>query len=347
MCDKGINVLSLFDGMGCARIALDRKNVKVNKYYSSEIDKYAIKVTDNNYPDMTQLGDITKCGEWNIPEKLDLVIAGFPCQSYSAAGNRLGLEDLRGQLLYYALGIIGFYRPKYFILENVKGILNKKFIPVIDLIYKELSSYGYSVQHDVIDSSKVSAQTRKRVYFTNFEITQPIDKNIFLKDIIEDGFVGKEEGIKIGAIRGRHKEDKIVQMLEIRKDDKSNTLTTVSKDNVVVSKNYIQMDFKGKGYKSQDQRCYFKNGKHGTLPAASWSSKVKVLLAEDETNIYYRKLTPLECCRLQTVPEDYFREHKGNPNNLKNIVSNSQILKMLGNGMTIDVILHLSNNTDL
>ncbi len=277
------------------------------------------------------------------------------------AGRQLGLEDIRGQLLYHLLEVIKFYRPKHFMLENVKGIQSKKFKPVIDLIYSELESVGYDVFHKCLNSALVSAQNRERVYFTNVPLTEPEDEGIVIADILEDGFCNRDKSYCIDA--NYHKGgdanqyfnksrrqlvfDKPIQINPSKEcggsqpsiqnriydvDGKCSTCNTfsVQKVGVIYTKNYIQMDFNGKGNKSQDQRCYFKEGKHGTLPSSSTSSKIKVLIAEDGTKIYYRNLTPLECERLQTIRK-----------NFTNHVSKTRRLSMIGNGWTIKMIKHI------
>ena len=120
-----MNILSCFDGISVGKVALDRLGIPIYKYYAFEIDKYAMKVSQNNHgPDIAYLGDIR---EWKVFDQLpknDLLLAGFPCQSHSIAGNRAGLDDVRGDLLYDLLDIIEYYKPKKFLLENVKGFLS-------------------------------------------------------------------------------------------------------------------------------------------------------------------------------------------------------------------------------
>ena len=342
-----MNVLSLFDGISCGRVALEKAGIMVDKYYSSEIDKYAIQVADKNYPCDTKnrLGDVTKINTNNLP-KIDLLIGGSPCQGFSFAGKQLNFEDIRSKLFFEYVNILNHikkFNPNVkFLLENVS--MKKE--------YRDVISNYLGVSPVVINSALVSAQNRKRLYWCNWKIGQPEDRGILLKDILEN----QEE--KIGAVRGRYLVDgkradtKIgstkgltVQRLEIRKDSKSNCLTTVQKDNNVIinvknfahifKKNYLQYDINGKGNGSQDQRAYYKENKHGTLSSSSGGSKCKVLLSNEKENIYIRKLTPIECERLQTVPDNY-TECDG--------VSKTQRYKMLGNGWTVDVIAHIFKN---
>ncbi|UYZ83177.1 DNA cytosine methyltransferase [Entomomonas sp. E2T0] len=189
-----INVLSLFDGISVGRLALDRAGISVKNYYASEIDKYAIKVSENNYPDIIRLGDINNWQQWNVDwSSIDLILAGSPCQSFSIAGKQLAFDDPRGKLFFVFVNILNhvkkFNQSVKFLLENVR--MKKEFIKVI-------SDY-LNVDQVVIDSALLSAQSRKRLYWCNWQITQPEDKGILLKDIIEHGFVDRDKSYCIDA----------------------------------------------------------------------------------------------------------------------------------------------------
>lgn len=185
-------VLSCFDGMSCGQIAFERAGIPIKKYYASEIDRYAIKVTQSNYPDTIQLGSITEWQSWNI-EKPDIIIGGSPCQGFSFAGKGLNFEDERSKLFFTFVDILKHFKPKYFLLENV--IMKKEHNDVISSILGEI--YPECVEQTElfrtgrlepieINSSLVSAQNRRRLYWTNIPgIKQPEDKGILLKDIIE------------------------------------------------------------------------------------------------------------------------------------------------------------------
>ena len=269
---KPINVLSTFDGISCGMVALKRAGIPINNYYAFEIDKYAIKISEKNYPEIVHLGDVKKWKGIELP-KIDLLLGGFPCQSHSIAGNRKGFDDPRGQLFFDMVDILNYYREinpdLKFLFENVSKI-TKDNLKVI--------SNSLGVEPVLINSSLVSAQNRKRLYWTNFsdDIEQPEDRHIYLKDILEGG---------TGAIKsfGVYKP----------KEDKSQCLDA----------NYW------KGEDNHGQRTVIKTTTDG---------------------FYYRKLTPLEFERLQTLP-DGFTEG----------VSNSQRYKMIGNGWNIDTIVHL------
>ena len=195
-----MRVLSCFDGMSCGQIALNRAGIPIEKYYASEIDKYAITVTQANYPDTIQLGSITEWRTWNI-EKPDIIIGGSPCQGFSFAGKQLNFEDERSKLFFTFVDILKHYKPEYFLLENV--IMKKEYNDVISGILGELYPECV-VQGELfrtgrlepvqINSALVSAQNRNRLYWTNIQgIEQPEDKGILLKDIIENGEVDRNK----------------------------------------------------------------------------------------------------------------------------------------------------------
>ncbi len=313
---RGLNVLSLFDGISCGQIALDKLGIKVDNYFASEIDKYAITITQYNYPKTKQIGDVTKVSGADLP-KIDLVIGGSPCQGFSFAGKKLAFDDPRSKLFFEYVRILDECRAKnpqvQFLLENVR--MKKEHIGVI-------SKY-LGVDPVKINSSLVSAQNRVRLYWTNISesVQQPEDKQIVLRDIIESGVHGG-----IGK-------------------DKSSSLDC--RKRLVFKTSYIQWDKNNKGHGSQDQRAYYLDGKHGALTASGCGSKVKVsryerpcgvrknnFSLEGENIIDWRKLSPIECERLQTVPDNYTLVDEYG----KQMVSDSQRYKALGNGWTIDVI---------
>lgn len=175
-----MNVLSLFDGISCGQIALRRAGVRIDKYYASEIDKYAIQVTQHNFPKTIQLGDVTKIDFTQFIGKIDLLIGGSPCQDLSVAkNNRKGLEGSRSGLFYKYVEALKIIKPKYFLLENVASMRKEDRETITNIL---------GVEPIMINSALLSAQQRKRLYWTNIpNITQPEDKRIFLKDILTGG----------------------------------------------------------------------------------------------------------------------------------------------------------------
>ena len=171
-----MNVLSLFDGMSCGRIALDRLGIKVDNYYASEIDKYAMKVSEANYPDIIQVGDVTELDTSTLPN-IDLIMGGSPCQGFSFAGKQLAFDDPRSALFFEFVRCVKELKPKYFLLENVR--MKKEYLDII--------SEHMGVEPIMINSALVSAQNRVRYYWTNIPgVEQPEQRGIVLRDILEN-----------------------------------------------------------------------------------------------------------------------------------------------------------------
>ena len=200
---KPIKVLSLFDGISCGQVALERAGIPVEVYYASEIDKYAIQITQKNYPNTIQLGDINNIDFTQFIGKIDLIMGGSPCQDLSIAGKRKGLSGERSGLFYKFVEAIEVIKPKYFLLENNVGMPKEA--------YEEISRLlgCYPIE---INSALVSAQTRKRYYWTNIgpqnfslfgfptcAIPQPENKGILLKDILESGIATKQKTVSLCA----------------------------------------------------------------------------------------------------------------------------------------------------
>jgi DNA (cytosine-5)-methyltransferase 3A len=279
---KKINVLSLFDGISCGKVALERVGFEIENYFASEIDKFAIKISQEQHPDIKQLGDVTTLDFNLFKQEIDLLIGGSPCQSFSVAGNGKGFDGKSGLFFDY-LRILKEVKPKYFLLENVN--MKKEWQ---DAISEELG-----VKPILINSNKLSAQDRKRLYWTNIaNITQPEDKGFALRDIIEN------EGVDITDRMNLKKEGTLAYKKtwgNVRTlDQKAKTLTA-----------------------------------GGQSIANSGATNVKL------DNGRYKQLTPVECERLQTLPDNY-TEAEG--------VSKTQRYKALGNGWTVDVLAHIFKN---
>lgn len=171
-----MNVLSLFDGMSCGRIALERVGIEVDNYFASEIDKYAIQVSKKNYPSIKHIGSVLDVKASDLP-KIDLLIGGSPCQGFSFAGKQLNFEDGRSKLFFEFVRLLKECKPKYFLLENVK--MKKE--------YQDIISEYLGIEPILINSALVSAQNRERLYWTNIpNITQPKDLKINLNNILEE-----------------------------------------------------------------------------------------------------------------------------------------------------------------
>ena len=316
-------VLSLFDGISGAQVALEKAGIAVSKYYASEFDKYPIQITQHNYPSTVQLGDITKWQSWDIDwSKIDLLVGGSPCQGFSFAGKQLAFDDPRSKLFFVYVDILNHikkHNPEIrFLLENVK--MKKEFLDVI--------SDQLGVEPVFINSALVSAQNRQRYYWCNWTIEQPADKEVVLADVIEGGEVDRSKAhcidanyFKGGNLKSYFEKNRrqlvfascigrnprIVKMFQ--NGEKSNTLTA----------NY----FKGLDADSRPGIAY----------ADSLGDKYR-----DAVNKGFRKLTPLECERLQTFQANYTLVTDKNG---KQLVSNTQRYKALGNSFTTDVIAHI------
>lgn len=331
---KSLKILSLFDGISCGQVALERAGIPVEVYYASEIDKYAIEITQKNYPNTIQLGDVNKWQKWNIDfSSIDLLIGGSPCQGFSVAGKQLNFNDERSKLFFVFVDILNHIKKVNsnikFLLENVK--MKKEYSDAISEIlnYKPIE----------INSALVSAQSRKRLYWTNIpNVTQPDDKGILLKDIVLENTIpevspctSKNKSFALtasynGAIPWNSYERKQKTMLfETLKEyivpfDK--TLQILDKGVQKGKLGFFRRD-------CQANRVYYIHNKAVTLCGEAGGGLQKW------GNLYlgiFRKLTPVECERLQTLPDNYTEG-----------VSNAQRYKTLGNGWTVDVIAHIFN----
>jgi len=319
-----MNVLSLFDGMSCGQIALNQLGIKVDKYYASEIDKYAITIAKKNFPNTIHLGDVKKVKGKDL-EPIDLLIGGSPCQGFSFAGRMLNFDDPRSVLFFEFVRLLKECKPKYFLLENVRMKQQCQ-----DVITEHLG-----VKPIIINSALVSAQNRLRLYWTNIpNITQPQDKGLVLKDILEN--LEDVDPLKDTVRNQRHcreiDQKSLCMTSTMYKGAGNNGMTLVpikNPERIVEKTNYYQFDVSGKGYNSQQDRVRKLDKPSGTL-AAQAASIPKVLNVVNDGKMYYRKLTPIECERLQTVPNNYTEG-----------VSNTQRYKMLGNGWTVEVIKHI------
>lgn len=352
-----MNVLSLCDGLSGARIALDKLGIKPNKYYASEIDKWATMVSEKNYPDIIRLGDMTKWRTWDIDwESIDLIVAGFPCQSWSMAGEQLGDRDERGALFWEVLDINKCAKSKNpsvkFLMENVK--MKKEFEQYIT--HHTIQALG-PVNKYLINSALVSAQNRQRYYWTNIDgVEQPEDKGILLKDILECDYVDRKKSHCIDA--NYHKGGNLKSYFEKGRRQLAFSRPCEPKEfnkNSTCHHAATATDISGN---ESIKRVYAETGKAPTLTTMQGGHREpKVLLREKSKTVrssgrnsydrhewdsisdcHYRKLTPLECERLQTIPDNYTLVINENG---KQVVSNTQRYKMLGNGFTIDVIAHI------
>ncbi|OCF98854.1 DNA (cytosine-5-)-methyltransferase [Gilliamella sp. wkB308] len=311
-----MNVLSLFDGISCGRVALERANIPVSKYYASEIDKYAIQISQKNYPDIIRLGDVNNWESWDIDwSQVDLILAGSPCQGLSFAGKQLAFDDARSALFFRFAEILAHVQSLNpdvrFLLENVR--MKKEYENVITSIV--------GVEPVIINSALVSAQNRKRLYWCNWNVEQPADKCIFLRDILlEDCYALTDKSQTILTTLFKENEK---SMLKRKK------MGLIVSDHLC-SDAWLKWWRKNGDFQAQKKySCICNHAQKAiTLTArqyASWNGNFYQLGDKK-----FRKLTPVECERLQTLPDNFTEG-----------VSNSQRYKMLGNGWTVDVIAYI------
>jgi site-specific DNA-cytosine methylase len=313
-----MNVLSLFDGISCAAIACERANLKVDKYYTSEIDKYATAISLYKYPFLYRLGDVNNITSKEV-DKIDLLVGGSPCQGFSAAGHGQNFKDVRSKLFWEYVRVLNDVQPKYFLLENVS--MKKEWQDVI--------SNAVGVEPIKLNSALVSAQSRIRLYWTNIpNIVPPTDKGIYLKDVIEHGLALKDKSVCIDA--NYYKGGSVKNYLYKLK----NGLPTHESERRLL----INVATIGKG--GQGQRVYSTNGKSTTMLSSTGGFGTKTGLYVDGELI--RKLSPLEAERCQTIPDDYTR--LGDFNGTYKLISNLQRYKAIGNAFTVDMIAHIFRN---
>lgn len=339
---KEIVVFSAFDGMSCGQIALNELGFNVKKYYASEIEKQPIEVTLYNYPNTIQLGDINNWKSWKIEwSEIDLVLGGSPCQGFSFAGKQLAFNDPRSRLFFVWLDILNHIKkmnPKVkFLLENVR----------MKQINQDVISDRLFVKPIPINSNLVSAQSRQRLYWTNIEnVTIPSDQGIMLTDIIEEYFDEKyiltENWLKWWE---KNIDFQLKKGYSSVNAEKAICMTARQYANwngnfLFLDKSVLVKEATKKGYTEvKEGQCVdltFINSKtrRGRLMEfkSNFLTATKYDFCQFKNGIF-RRLTPIECERLQNVPDNYTAR-----------ASDAQRYKMLGNGWTIGVIKHILKN---
>lgn len=364
-----MRVLSLFDGISCGQVALERAGIPVEVYYASEIDKYAIQVTQKNYPNTIQLGDVTKINFEEFIGKVDIIIGGSPCQDLSIAKqNRQGLHGERSKLFWKYVEALDVIRPKWFLLENVASMKKEDR----DAITETLKMIYPDSECIMIDSALVSAQQRKRYYWTNWKVNQPEDKYLYLKDVLNlDTNESLQNKIvmykRTQSVRVRkHKVDienlkqllsaskklsklsnkKIAEILRkpitlVEHWFRSDSSFSIPSDDVWFDLKHllgIKTDVFDKaitefevrdGRYDSSNRIYHISGKSPTLTTITGGKQRKIII-DDEGDLFF--LEPEHYETLQTLPLNYTAG-----------ISDRQRYKALGNGWTVDVIAHIFN----
>lgn len=359
MESRGLNVLSLFDGMSCARIALRELDIKVDRYYASEINKHAIKQTQLNFPDTIQLGDVRDVHAKDLP-KIDLICGGSPCQGFSFAGKQLNFNDPRSALFFEFVRILNECREVNpdvkFLLENVR----------MKREYEQVISDALGIKPVMINSALVSAQNRVRLYWSNIrtapdglfeiktDIPQPKDRGLFLRDILEDDVDAKwflsqkmidwlnkhsnKRGVPIRLVNGYCKSSCLTATAQVKQNLTADYLIVQrprgnNKGGTVTDKSPT---LSSNAWEQNNILCISSNQAHATVSANKSTPLVAAMgmggghapmIANDEI---VRRITPTEAARLQTIPEWYKWE-----------CSATQQYTMLGNGWTVEVIKHI------
>lgn len=370
-----MKVFSLFDGISCGRVALERAGIHVDAYHASEIDKYATQISQKNHPDITRHGDINNIDFKQFKGKIDLIIGGSPCQDLSIAKqNRQGLKGERSGLFWKYVEALETIRPEHFMLENVASMHNDDR----DAITETLMKLYPNVQCIMINSALVSAQQRKRYYWTNWKNEQPADKGIYLKDIIESGQSFDE---KAYCLTGRYSSKTTSDYLKKRasfvaepvifqtphgfnkggiKEGKSPTLTSGAaweQNNKLIEPIRVgQLAGLGSG---QANRIYSIDGKSVCLNALGGGGGAKTGLYAFPADINTKNIIEVVdgkteikgiICPIK-LPDGFYHIRKLTPTECERLqtlpdgytegVSNTQRYKMLGNGWTVDVITHI------
>ena len=305
---NGINVLSLFDGISCGKIALDRAGIKVNKYFASEIDEDAIAISMKNYDDIIRLGDVTKWREWNLP-KIDLIIGGSPCTGFSRAGRMLNFKDPQSKLFFEFVDILNDIKVKnpdvFFMLENVK----------MKTEWRNTITNYVGVEPIEINSKLVSAQNRLRTYWTNIPgVRKPKDKGIKLVDILEE-----PSGIRYVMHQGINFDSS----LSSASVNLVNCVDGEVRVSQAVKRSYIVAE-DGDGINLSFPTSKTRRGRVIKQKSSTLDQQCDVCAYHDNK---IRRLTVRELEKLQTLPYGY-----------TNGFSSVAAKKVIGNGWTVDVI---------
>ncbi len=309
-----MRVFSAFDGISCGQLALKRAGITPSVYFASEIDPHAITVTQKNFPGTIQLGSISNiCG--SNYGKIDLLLGGPPCQDLSCAGKGVGLSGARSGLFWDLLRLKQEMNPTYFLVENVASMSKEN---------KEIITKHLGVEPILINSALVSAQNRKRLYWTNLNgVVQPEDKRVVLSDILEHGLTDRDKaycidsnywkGGNLTSYFDKHRRQLVFEV-------KDGVACTAERGRRLTVDGVRRDDRNGKIVRGYEVRT---DGKTNALTTVQKDNFVT-----EEFTI--RKLTPIECERLQTLGDGYTEG-----------VSNTQRYRAIGNGWTVDVVAHI------
>jgi DNA (cytosine-5)-methyltransferase 3A len=292
-----MNVLSLFDGISCGYLALKRAGIKVDKYYASEIEKHAEAVSRYNFPDIVRLGDVNNYEQWKLPQ-IDLLIGGSPCQDLSIAkAGRKGLQGEKSSLFFKYAECLKILKPKYFMLENNASMPKEAKAAISEIM---------GVEPILIDSALVSAQMRKRLYWTNIPVQQPRDKGITLQSVLESGVVDREKSL---CLTRRYSVSYGSQDYFRRR---------------YFGKHFGQFVFEGNATPEEHKIVFKTYGGYSGV----------------EVDGYIRQMTHIECERLQTLHDNFTKYGLYEDGEIRKVTKQPRY-EMIGNGWTVDVIAHI------
>lgn len=310
-----MNVLSLFDGISCGMIALERAGINIDMYFSSEIEKNAIEISKSNYSNIIRLGDVKAWKDWKLPN-IDLVIGGSPCQGFSRNGNGLNFQDPRSILFFTYIDILRHIQKSNpnvkFLLENVA--MKKEWLQTIDLYT--------NVSHKEINSRLLSAQNRPRMYWSNIEFNTPIDANVKLLDILENVDTTNyimHEGILFDPTISEA-ERKLVSNV-----NGETRIKQATKSGYAIAKNGDGINLSFPTSKTRRGRVIEQKS-----PTLDCQCNVCVYV-----NGIIRHLTRKELERLQTLPDNYTR-----------VATDTKAKQAIGNGWNVDTIAHIFKNIE-
>lgn len=308
-------VVSYFDGISCAQIALNKIGIKYGSYIASEIDESAMKITKHNYPSTIHIGDVNNVDVSSLGD-VDIFFGGSPCQDLSIASKeKLGLEGERSKLFYKYIDALYKLKPKYYLYENVGTMTNKN---------KDIISEYFGHQPIEINSNLLSCQNRSRYYWTNITVAKlPEDKKIYIKDILEE------------SVDKRYYPNTEYVYLKKMTKPKNTGSGMIFECGLVNKEKYEENGCKHDGKFSQGVRVYSKEGKSCSMSANGGGMGAKMGIyyigdGEPYSKENIRMLTPLEAERCQTIPDNY-----------TSIVNNEQRYKCIGNAWTVDVIAYI------
>ena len=330
--NKGLTVVSLFDGCSMLMVALKKLGFQIDSYFASEVDKYAESVSRINWPSITRVGDVTKIVKGTLPINPDLLVCGFPCQSFSVSGKKLYFDDTRGQLFFEALKQLKELNPKYFIFENVK--MKKE---IAEEITREIKKVRPEVKLIELCASDFSAQRRTRFFWTNLDCLPYERSTEVLNNILDNDAISNLEksycidanyhkGISLKGFLTKHRRTQVFTDFSLFENPKFSPSGC---------KQLGELNIKGR---RQIRAFYDAEGKSSTVTTAQGGHRENKVYVNKHD--FVRKLNCKEVERLMGLPDNY-TAYGQRPDSEMIEVSKTQRYKMSGNGFSVPTISHL------